>query len=74
LTLELALTQVQDFALGIVELHEVHMGQLLHPVQVPLDGMPSLQCVSRTTLLGVICKLAEGALSPIVYIIGEDVK
>ncbi|KAK4810926.1 hypothetical protein QYF61_013334 [Mycteria americana] len=38
-----ALTQVQALALGLVELHEGHMGPLLKPVQVPLDGIPSLQ-------------------------------
>ena len=37
-----ALTQVQDLSLGIVELHEVHMGPLLEIVQVPLHGIPSL--------------------------------
>ncbi|KAK4821667.1 hypothetical protein QYF61_027135 [Mycteria americana] len=37
-----ALTQVQDLALGPVEPHEVHMGPLLQLVQVPLDGILSL--------------------------------
>ena len=59
-----ALTQVQDLALGLAELHEVHMGPLLKLVQVPLDGIPSLRCVNHTTQLGVICKFAEGALDP----------
>ncbi|KAK4831745.1 hypothetical protein QYF61_018943 [Mycteria americana] len=57
-----ALTQVQDPALGLVESHEVHAGPILQLVQVPLDGIPSLRCVNCTTQLGVICKLAEGAL------------
>jgi len=56
------LTQVQDLALGLVEPHEVHTGPLLKLVQVPLDGIPSFWCVNCTTQLGVICKLAEGAL------------
>jgi len=38
------------------------MGPLLKLVQVPLDGIPSFWCVNCTTQLGVICKLAEGAL------------
>ncbi|KAK4820994.1 hypothetical protein QYF61_009460 [Mycteria americana] len=67
----IAPTQVQDPALGLVEPHEVHTGPLL---QVPLDGILSLRCVNRTTQLDVICKLAEGALNPTVYVIDEDIK
>ena len=40
--LEIALTQVQDLMLGLVELHEVGMGSPLKSVQAPLDGIPSL--------------------------------
>ena len=40
LTVGVALTQVQDLALGLVEPHEVHKGPLLKLVQVPLDGIP----------------------------------
>jgi len=61
--LGIAPTQVQDLALGLVELHEVHTGPPLKPVRVPLDGMPSLQRVDHTTHLGVISKFAEGALN-----------
>ncbi|GAB0180776.1 cAMP-dependent protein kinase inhibitor alpha [Grus japonensis] len=74
LILGIAPTHVQDLALGLVELHEVHMGPPLKPVQVPLDGIPSLRCVNCTTQLGVICKLAECALDPTVYVIDEDIK
>ena len=51
-------------AVGPVELHEVYVGPLLELVQVPLDGIPSLKCVNCTTQLGVVDKLAEGALNP----------
>ncbi|KAK4816042.1 hypothetical protein QYF61_011050 [Mycteria americana] len=68
------LNQVQDLALGLVEPHKVHMGPLLELVQVPLDGNPSLRHVNCTTQLGVICKLAEGALDPTVYVIDEVIK
>jgi len=54
LTLEVAPTRVQDPALGLVKPHEVHMGPLLELVQIPLDGILSLRCVSHTTELGVI--------------------
>ena len=57
---------VQDLALGLVGPHEVHKCPLLELVQVPLDGILSLRRVDCTTQLGVICKLAEGALDPAV--------
>ena len=62
-----ALIQVQDLALGLAELNAVHMGPLLKPVKVPLDGIPSLKQTNCITLLGVTCKLAEGALNPTIY-------
>ena len=55
--LGIASTQVQDLALGLVELHEVRMGPPLKPVKVPLDGIPSfLQYISScsTTFKSVI--------------------
>ncbi|KAK4829379.1 hypothetical protein QYF61_003719, partial [Mycteria americana] len=61
--LGIAPTHVQDLALGLAELHEVHTGPPLKPVKVPLDGIPPLQHVNRTTQLGVVGKRAEGALS-----------
>lgn len=45
--LRTALAQVQDLALGTVELHEVHIGSFLKPVKVPLVGITSLKHVSR---------------------------
>ena len=42
------------------------MGPLLKPVKGPLDGIPSLKSTNCTSQLGVICKLAEGALNPTV--------
>ncbi|PKU42438.1 hypothetical protein llap_7238 [Limosa lapponica baueri] len=68
------LTQVQNLALGLVEPHVVHTGTLPEPVQVPLGDIPSLRCVNCTTHLGAVCKLAEGALDPIAYVIDEDIK
>jgi len=71
---EVALTQVQDLALGLVEPHEVHTGPLLELVQVPLDGILSFWCVNCTTQFGVVCKLAEGALDLAVYLTDENTK
>ncbi|NXS63020.1 TRAF2 factor, partial [Brachypteracias leptosomus] len=41
----------------------VHLGPPLQPVQVPLDGIPSLWHIYCTPQLGIIHKLAEGALN-----------
>ena len=61
--LGIAPTHVQDLALGLAEPHEVHTGPPLKPAQVPLDGIPALQCVDCTMQLGVVGKLAEAAIS-----------
>ncbi|NWX21281.1 ARMC4 protein, partial [Aegotheles bennettii] len=65
---------VQDLALGLVELHVVCMGPPLKPVKVPLDDIPSLQCVDCTTQLGVVGKLAKGAPDPTIPVTNKDVK
>lgn len=62
LLLHFALILVQHLALSHVKLHEYCTGPLFKPVQVPLDTIPSLQPISHTTQLGVISKLAKGAL------------
>ena len=41
---------------------------------VPLDGIPSFYRINCTTQLSVICKLAEGALDPIVCVTNKDAK
>ena len=64
--LGIASTCVQDLARGIAEPQEVCMGPHFELVQVPVDGIPSLRCVERTTQLGVVCKLAEDGLNPTV--------
>ncbi|KAM6384895.1 dTDP-D-glucose 4,6-dehydratase isoform 4-T5 [Alca torda] len=71
---DLTMTQVRDLALGLVELHDVRTDPPLKPVQVPLDGIPSLQHVDRATQLGVVGKLAEGTLNPTVHVTDKDVK
>ncbi|KAK4828848.1 LOW QUALITY PROTEIN: hypothetical protein QYF61_000905 [Mycteria americana] len=70
LKVRIALTQ--EPALGLVEPHEVHRDPLLQLVQVPLDDIPSFWRVNCTTQLGVICKLAEGALDLAVNVIDEN--
>ena len=46
----IALTHVQDPALGLVELPAVHAGPPLQPVQVPLNGIPELHLIPRLSL------------------------
>ncbi|RMC13870.1 hypothetical protein DUI87_08953 [Hirundo rustica rustica] len=72
--LGISLNQVQDFTPRLLELHRVHMGTPLKPVQVPLCGMPFMQCVSCATQLGVVSRLAEGAPDPTVRVTNKDAK
>ena len=66
-------TKIGFVELGFVEPHEVHLGPLLKPAWVPLDGISSLWCVDHTLQLGVISKLAESVYNPAVDVI-EDIK
>lgn len=61
---------LQDLAFGKPQ--EAHMSPLLELAQVALDGI--LRHANHTTQLGVIHKLAEGALDPSVYVIDEENK
>jgi len=61
--LGIALTQVQDLALGLVELQEVCSGPPLKPVKVSLDCVPSLEHGDHTRQLDVTGKFAEDALN-----------
>jgi len=74
LTAGVALTQVHNPRLSLVEPYDFHTGPLLELVQVPLDGIPSIRCVDRTTQLGVICKVAERTLDPNVHVPRRKVK
>ncbi|KAJ7419143.1 hypothetical protein WISP_55517 [Willisornis vidua] len=63
LILRVALTQLQDLALDLVDTQKVPM------VQFPLDGILFLRHVSCTTQQGT-----EVTLNPIIYISDEDIK
>ncbi|KAK4816124.1 hypothetical protein QYF61_011360 [Mycteria americana] len=67
-------TQVQDPTLGFVEPRTIDLGPLTQPVQIPLQSLPTLKQINTPAQLGVVCKLAEGALDPFVQIIDKDVK
>ncbi|KAK4829094.1 hypothetical protein QYF61_002045 [Mycteria americana] len=65
-----AVAQVQDPALSLVEPHTIDLGPSIQPVQ----SLPTLKQINTPTQLGVICKLAEGALDPFVQITDKDIK
>jgi len=74
LILGTAPTQVQDIALGLVELCVVSRGPCLKSVKVSLDGIPSFKQINGNTQFGVICKLSDGSLNPTVYVTDEGIK
>ncbi|PKU34227.1 protein hook hypothetical protein [Limosa lapponica baueri] len=54
---------------------EIHgLGPLIQPVQMPLQSLSTLKHIDTPAQLGVVCKLTEGALYPLVQIIDKDVK
>ncbi|GAB0205879.1 hypothetical protein GRJ2_003053500 [Grus japonensis] len=65
-------TQVQDLALGLVKSHTVGLGPSIQPVQIPLQSLPTLKQINTPTQFGVICKLTEGTLNPLIQIIEQD--
>ncbi|KAK4821431.1 hypothetical protein QYF61_020014 [Mycteria americana] len=65
-----AVAQGQDLALGLVEPHTIGPGPSIQPVQ----GLPPLKQINTPTQLGVICKLTQSALDPLVQMIDKDVK
>jgi len=67
-------TQVQDPAFGLVKPHTIDLSPLIHPVQIPLQSLPTLMQIDTPTQLGVICKLTEGALNPFIQIIDKGIK
>ncbi|KAK4806798.1 hypothetical protein QYF61_005594 [Mycteria americana] len=69
-----AVAQVQDLALGLVKPHTIELGPSIQPVQVPLYSLPPLKQINTPAQLGVVCKLTEGALDPLIQIIDKDIK
>lgn len=72
-SLGIATAQVPDIAFGLVEPRVSH-GPASQAVKVHLDVTNSLKRISCTAQLGVICRLAEVAVSPITCVIDEDVE
>ena len=66
----IAATHIQDLVFSLAELHVVHKISLPKPVQ----DIPSFEHVKSTIYLGVIQKIAEGALSPTAHATNKDAK
>ena len=64
--------QGQDFACPLVELQEVPVSPFLQPVEVPLGGSATSWCLSHSSQCGIVSKLAEGALCPIIQSTSEE--
>ena len=64
--------QVQDPTLAFVELHQILLCPALQPVQVSLNGSTAFWCVSPSSQLGVISKLAGSALSLLIQVTDEQ--
>lgn len=62
-------TKVQDPALGLVKLHLTGLNPAILPTQFILKGPPTPRQLDTSSMLGVICKLMEGALNPLIQVI-----
>ena len=69
-----AVTKVQDLALGLADLHCFGLSPEIQPFQIPLKGFPTSRQINTFSQLGVTYKLAEGALNPFIQVINKDTK
>ncbi|KAK4826742.1 hypothetical protein QYF61_010995 [Mycteria americana] len=67
---EVAVAQVQDLALSLVEPHTIGLSPSIQSVQ----NLSTLKQNNTPAQLGVVCKLTEGALNPLVQIIVKDIE
>jgi len=67
-------TKVEDLALDLVEPRAVGLGPSMQSVQILLQSLPTLKQIDTPTQLGVICKLTEGALNPLIQNTDKDFK
>jgi len=61
-------------AFGLVKPHTVGLSPSIQPVQIPLQSLPTFKHIDTPARLGVIRKLTEGALNPLIQIIDKDIK
>ncbi|GAB0183302.1 hypothetical protein GRJ2_000795500 [Grus japonensis] len=53
---------------------QVGLGPSIQHVQIPLQSLATLEQIKTPTQPGVICKLTEGTLDPLIQIIDKDIK
>lgn len=68
------LSQVQDFTLVLAGLHKGVVIPLIQLTQVLLQGGSPFQSAHLSTPAGIISKLCQGTLDPLIQIIYEDLK
>ncbi|KAK4828564.1 hypothetical protein QYF61_027533 [Mycteria americana] len=67
-------SQVQGLTLVLVEHHNVLVSPLFQPIQIFLQGGSPFQSVHFPTQFGIISKLHQGTLDPIIQIAYEDIR
>ena len=68
------LTKVLDLAPGLFKMYTIHLTSLIQPVQVPLEGLPTPRQIDTSSQLGIIRKLTEDVLSPLIQVLHRDTK
>lgn len=71
--LKTVMTQVQDLAFHLAEPLTIGLDPLFQPVQILLHRSTLWQ-INAPTQHGVICKLAKGALAPLIQVVEDDIK
>ncbi|KAK4829274.1 hypothetical protein QYF61_002666 [Mycteria americana] len=69
-----AVTQVQGPAPSLVKPSTIGLCPLIQPVLIALQSLPTLKQINTPAQLGIVCKLTEGALNPLIQIIDKDIK
>lgn len=68
------MTQGHDSTLGIVEPQKTGSNPWIQPVLISLQNLLPFQQITTPTQLGVISKLTEAALYPLIQVIIEYIK
>jgi len=50
----------------------IGLSSAIQPVQISLKGLPAPRQINTPSQLGVICKITEGALNPLIQVINKD--
>ena len=66
-------TKVQDAALGLVEAHIISLSPSIQPIQILPKGLPTLMADQHFSQLGVVSRLTEALLNPLIQIVIKDI-